>query len=64
LCEALEAFREWQPRAELDFEHAVLLATGVVQAENVMLDECSDCHAATLNDGSRRLYTNCGHCQR
>jgi hypothetical protein len=64
LCEALEAFREWRPDAELEFEHAVLLTSGVVQAESVTLGECSDCHAATLSDGSRRLYTNCGHCQR
>jgi hypothetical protein len=64
LCEALEAFREWRPDAELEFEHAVLLISGVVQAESVALGECSDCHAATLVDGPRRLYTNCGHCQR
>jgi hypothetical protein len=62
LCEALEAFREWQPHAELEFEHAVLLASGVVQAEYVTLGHCSDCNAAALSDGSR--YANCGHCQR
>jgi hypothetical protein len=64
LCEALEAFREWRPEAELEFEHAVLLTSGVVQAENLTLGECSDCRAATLIDGSRKLYMNCGHCQR
>src|ERR1700722_20058788 len=64
LCEALEAFREWRPEAELEFEHAVLLASGVVQAESLTLRHCSNCHAATLSDGSARLYTNCGHCQR
>jgi hypothetical protein len=62
LCEALEAFREWRPESELEFEHAVLLARGVVQGENVTLGHCSDCRAATLSDGARRLYTNCGHC--
>ena len=62
LCEALEAFREWEPDAELDFEHALLLATGVVRAEDVTLGPCSDCHGATLTEGSRRQYTNCGHC--
>jgi hypothetical protein len=63
LCEALEAFREWRPQAELEFEHAVLLASGVVQGENITLGHCSDCNAATLSDGSGRVYTNCGHCQ-
>lgn len=64
LCEALEAFREWQPEAKLEFEHAVLLASGVVQAESLTLGHCSDCHAATLSDGSGRVHTNCGQCQR
>ena len=64
LCEALEAFREWRPESELEFEHAVLLTSGVVQAENVALSHCSDCRAATLIDGSRKVYANCGHCQR
>jgi hypothetical protein len=63
LCEALEAFQEWEPDSELDFEHAVQLATGVVQAEDVTLWECSDCHGALLIEGSRRRYANCGHCR-
>jgi hypothetical protein len=62
LCEAFEAFREWQPEAELEFEHAVLLASGVVQAEGLTLGHCSDCRAATLSEGPG--YTSCGHCQR
>jgi len=64
LCEALEAYREWLPDADLDFEHALLLATGVVRAEDVTLGECSDCHGATIIEGTRRLYTNCGQCHR
>jgi hypothetical protein len=64
LCEALEAFREWLPEAELEFEHAVLLASGVVQAESLTLTFCSDCQAATLSDGSGRVHMNCGHCAR
>jgi len=63
LCEALEAFREWQPESDLDFEHAVQLATGVVQAEDVTLGECSDCHCSLLIEGSGRSYANCGHCR-
>jgi hypothetical protein len=61
-CDALEAFREWAPEAELDFEHALQLAGGVVHAEHVTLGWCSDCRGATLFEGSRRVYANCGHC--
>jgi hypothetical protein len=61
-CEALEAFREWEPDSELDFEHALQLATGVVRGEDVTLGGCSDCNGATLTQGSRRVYANCGHC--
>jgi hypothetical protein len=62
LCEALEAFREWQPESDLEFEHAVLLTSAVVQAEALILGQCSKCHAAILSDGSG--YTQCGCCQR
>jgi len=62
LCDALEAFREWAPDAELDFEHALQLAAGVVHAEHVTLGWCSDCRSATLFEGSRRVYANCGLC--
>lgn len=62
-CEALEAFREWEPDSELDFEHALQLATGVVRGEDVTLGECSDCHGTTLTQGARRVYVNCGHCK-
>jgi hypothetical protein len=41
----------------------VQLAAGVVQAEHVTLGRCTDCHGATLIEGSRRLYVNCGHCR-
>jgi hypothetical protein len=64
LCEAFEAFRQWQPDAELDFEHAVLLAGGVVHAENVSLGWCSNCRGATLIEGPSTRYPVCGYCQR
>lgn len=62
-CDALEAFREWVPEAELDFERALQLATGVVYAEAVTLGWCSDCRCAMLFEGCRRSYANCGHCE-
>jgi len=62
LCEALEAFQEWESKADLDFERAVLLAIGVMHAQDVTLAECSDCHGATLVEGYQRTYANCGYC--
>ena len=61
-CDALEAFREWAPEAELDFEHALQLAAGVVQAEEVTLGWCTDCRGAMLFEGTRRVYAQCPHC--
>jgi hypothetical protein len=63
LCEALEAFREWQPEAKLNIERAIQLALGVVQGVHVTLGECSDCHGALLIEGARRQYANCGRCR-
>jgi hypothetical protein len=64
LCEALEAYREWQPEAALEFEHAVLLVDGVVQATAVALAHCSHCHGAMLVDRMGAQHTTCGHCAR
>jgi hypothetical protein len=64
LCDALEAFREWRPDAELDFEHAVLLAVGIVEATAVALAQCFDCHAAMLVDRQGANQTTCEHCVR
>jgi hypothetical protein len=61
-CDALETFREWRPEAELDFERALQVASGVVYGEHVTLGWCSDCRGATLFQGCRRNYANCGHC--
>jgi hypothetical protein len=62
LCEAFEAFREWQPSAELAFEHAVLLAVSVGQATQVALAHCSDCGAAVLFDRQGNRCTTCDRC--
>jgi hypothetical protein len=64
LCEAFEAYREWQPDADLDFEHAVQLALGVVQGKAVALEHCSNCRAALLIDRMGADRTTCWHCQR
>jgi hypothetical protein len=62
LCEAIEAFREWQPDSQLDFEHAVLLVNGIVQGKDVTLGHCSDCRGALLIDRMGTQQDNCGQC--
>jgi Flagellar transcriptional activator (FlhC) len=64
LCEAFEAYREWQPDAELDFEHAVQLARGTVEQKAVALDHCPLCHAAMLIDRLDADNAVCPYCQR
>jgi hypothetical protein len=64
LCEAVEAYREWQPDAKLEFEHAVLLAGGVVHGKVVALGHCSDCRGAVLIDRMGSPRTGCGLCDR
>jgi hypothetical protein len=63
LCEALEAYREWQPDAKLDFEHAVLLVTGVVHGKDVVLGQCSDCQGAMLFDQLGTQHESCDYCR-
>jgi len=62
LCEAFEAFREWQPGAELTFEQALLLAVSVGQAAHIALAHCSDCHATVLFDRQGERGTTCDQC--
>jgi hypothetical protein len=63
LCEALEAYRAWQPDAKLDFEHAVLLVNGVVHAKDVVVGHCSDCHGAILIDRMGAQHESCDYCR-
>jgi hypothetical protein len=62
LCEALEAFREWQPSSTLTFEHAVLLARGAVEAELISLARCPHCEGAMLVGRVEPNQETCGLC--
>jgi hypothetical protein len=64
LCEAFEAYKEWEPDARFEFEHAVLLAGGVEQGKEVALGHCSECHGAVLIDRMGANQTRCGLCNR
>src|ERR1700731_3249243 len=41
LCEAFEIYREWEPDAYLEFDYAVLLASGAIKGEEVELSACA-----------------------
>jgi hypothetical protein len=64
LCEAFEAYQDWQPNSELHFERAVQLARAVVQLEAVALVPCTSCHAAMLIDQMGTNEPTCWHCRR
>ena len=63
LCEAYEIFREWEPDARLEFDYGVLLATGVLKAEEVELLTCQSCGCALLIDKLGKVQRNCARCR-
>lgn len=63
LCEAYEIYREWEPAAHLEFDSAVLLATGAIRGEDVMLSNCASCGCALLIDKRGKARINCAHCR-
>jgi hypothetical protein len=63
LCEAYEIYREWEPDAHLEFDYGVLLATGVLKAEEVELVRCQRCGCAHLIDKWGRVQRNCARCR-
>lgn len=64
LCEAFEAFREWEPQATYDFEQAVLLLTGAARADKIELTYCPVCSIAVLRDKLGGDEATCPRCRR
>lgn len=64
LCEAFEIYREWEPRAELAFEQAVLLMVGSIHADEIELSHCSGCSVALLIDRHGSARETCRRCRR
>jgi len=62
LCEALEAYREWQPEAAMEFEYAVLLAKATIEGDPIALDRCAECHTALLVDRNGQWHKPCRRC--
>ena len=64
LCEAFEMFKVWAPKANLDFDAAVLLAVGVVEEEAVKLSYCIGCHCALLIEQPEPSRSLCSRCRK
>ena len=64
LCEAFEVYREWEPDADLEFEQAVLLATGAVEGEKIELTHCLHCSSPVLMDRLSTPNTACPRCKK
>jgi hypothetical protein len=64
LCEAFELLKEWVPNTKIEFEQAVLLAVGVVEASAIQLSRCANCGGATLIDRMGSSRTLCSYCRR
>ena len=63
LCEAFEIYREWEPDAHLEFDHAVLLASGAIMCEEVELSTCTNCGCALLLDKLKIPQLRCARCR-
>jgi transcriptional activator FlhC len=63
LCEAFEIYREWEPDAHLEFDYAMLLATGVMKGGEVEISTCSRCGCALLLDKLNIPQLRCARCR-
>jgi hypothetical protein len=63
LCEAFEAFREWEPDSAFDFEQLILLIRGLHQKERIDLLRCRDCSVSQLIDKLGNTSAACRRCQ-
>jgi hypothetical protein len=63
LCETYEIYREWEPDVHLEFDQAVLLATGAIKGEDIELSSCASCACALLQDKRGKARTSCARCR-
>jgi hypothetical protein len=64
ICYVFEALQACFPHVELEFEHMVLLATGLARGEAIRLGHCTQCGTAILVDNFASRQTACRHCSR
>jgi hypothetical protein len=63
LCEAYEIYSEREPDAHLEFDYAVLFATGVKKGEEIELSTCVNCGCALLLDKLKIPQLRCTRCR-
>jgi hypothetical protein len=64
LCEAFEIYREWEPGADLEFEQAVLLATGAIDGDQIEITHCLHCSSPVLMDRLSTAAASCPRCRK
>jgi Flagellar transcriptional activator (FlhC) len=64
LCEAFEIFREWEPRADFDFDRIEFLLTGLVEGRAIELGQCPECSSVLLIDKGDTKKNGCLPCRR
>lgn len=61
-CDALEAYREWQPESKLEFEYALLLARSITLNSQIRLSRCASCGLPILSEPHVASRDRCEHC--
>jgi hypothetical protein len=61
LCYAYEALQACLPHVEIEFEHLLLLATGLSDGDELQLTHCTGCGVAILVDKLASSQTSCRH---
>ena len=64
LCYVFEALQACFPDLELEFEHMMLLVTGLSRGEALRLSSCAQCGSALLVDNFAARIPACKHCSR
>lgn len=64
LCYVFEALQACFPHLELEFEHMMLLASGLSRGEALRLGSCAQCGSALLVDNFAARMPSCKHCSR
>lgn len=64
LCDAYEAFREWETESDIEFDQALLLARGAALSESIELMQCPSCQSALLVEKLAMRREPCAVCRR
>ena len=62
LCRTYEEFKAYWPTAQSTLEHAILLLTELVRAEEIALAQCATCHVLIVFDRLSVGLPRCAYC--